>query len=179
MRVLAGTDNSRNHEMLTRWLLPFVIGGAALSVIPLVVRAQTDGKVLRGITKVRVIIEDLSDDATKCGFDKDSILRAALFPLSSSHLQVVSGRGTDAFVLYLNVNALAMPEVKGCAYNALMELSQPQFIKTTFGEKFLNVMYWNNGRIGAGPRGEVGRELAVSLDALTKQFLIDWNLDQK
>ncbi len=87
-------------------LAAFVATGL-ITLLPLPSEAQTDGNLLRGLTKMNFVIEKLSDNSTTCGVTENLVRNAVRYPASSAKFQLVdpADPSVDA-VLYIKVSTL-------------------------------------------------------------------------
>ena len=62
--------------------------------------AQTRNHLLRGLSEVDLLIEELSRGAKPCGLTEEAIRAAAMYPLSSTKIELVQ---LTEVTLYINI----------------------------------------------------------------------------
>jgi hypothetical protein len=80
----------------------------------------SEGSPLRDIQGVNVLVEDLPEDATKCGLDPEALRRSAAGPLLDGSIAV--GEGPTYPTLYVNVMALRSGSSDDCVAALTIEL---------------------------------------------------------
>jgi S1-C subfamily serine protease len=141
-------------------------------------QAQTTNSLLRGLSKIEVIVEGLDKDDRVCGLTDQGVRAAAMFPLSSAKLEVVSSARAS---FYVNVNTLYLSPIESCVSTVQVRLYVYQNVTLDFSgdEKFVEVRLWSSGSIISSERTKHTRRISESIEDHTKKFITDWNLDNR
>jgi hypothetical protein len=131
---------------------------------------------LRGLSEVDLIIEDLSSGAKPCGLTEEAIRAAAMYPLSSTKIAV--DHSAD-LTLYINVGTLH-PNV-GCISSIAIQAYAFQKVTLQFSgdEKAVEIILWKSGSLLTSSRNEHARQVSEEIEEKVKKFITDWNLDNK
>lgn len=115
----------------------------------------------------RIVIEELDDDAAKCGITAGGLDAAVRLPVSTvPQLRVVS-TGSGLPYIYVNVNALTMGSGSCAAsYEVHLRRWSSEF------QRFVSV--WNKGGMMSGPASSFGSRNRQNIEDLTKEFLAAW-----
>ena len=166
----------RMHKLslaVTLWL--------ALSVAPPVAEAQDNDKRLAGVPGVRLVIEDLTDSAKRCGVNTDEIKSAAMYPLSGSNLTVGDLKQYQLPIFYIQiitVNPSASQGPCSSAINVRVYSLRSLKVYADFPNLF-QVELWNKNLITISANSQHGRMVREAIETLTKEFVTAWNLDNK
>jgi hypothetical protein len=141
--------------------------------------AQTEGGVLRGLTKVRIVIEDLSSRGTECGLTEQGIRNAIMFPLSSTKIEVAAPPLVPYF--YVAISSLHLQSVRLCVSHLRIQVYSYQEVKLRFfnESKFVSIELWKNGVIFSSNPNDHARDMSEVLEELMKKFVTDWNFDNR
>src|SRR5262245_36650372 len=95
--------------------------------------AQTEGSLLRGLTKVDVLIEQISQDAIKgCGLTGGGVSNAVMFPLSSTSIVITND---DPTKLYININTQHFPPpLRLCVSSLRVQVYTYQIVTLEFSK---------------------------------------------
>jgi hypothetical protein len=155
-----------------------VIAATAAMLIADQSQAQTTDNLLRGLSKIKLVIERLEADDRVCGLTEEALRAAAMFPLSSAKVEVTPA--APAY-LYVNLLTLYLAPVDLCVSNIQMQVLSYQSVTLDFSgeEKLAVVELWNGGSIYSSARANHLRRISEVIDGRTKKFLTDWNLDNR
>jgi hypothetical protein len=160
---------------MTRWILVAVF---SLSLSQHA-RAQTMDNALRGLDVVRLAIENLDEDSKACGITEDLVRNAFMFPASAAKFKVVHV-GASVSVFYINVLTLRT-NTPQCISSVTTDLRtyQPVDLKQSNRTVFTIVVLWNKGRVFVSNPNAHAEQVKTAIEGLTKEFVIEWNLDNK
>jgi len=151
----------------------------ALVVISDEGRAQTKNHLLRGASEIEIILEELTDpNSTNCGLTEHRLQAAAMYPLSSTKIRVVS---SSEVLLYVNVNTLYLAAQGVCFSSISLEAFSYQNVTLKFSRdaKFVQALLWRKGLVVSTAKSRHERNVADSIEEITKRFITDWNLDNQ
>jgi S1-C subfamily serine protease len=149
----------------------FILGSAEA-------HAQTLNHVLRGLSKVSIVIEDLDAQDKECGLTKDAIRAAVMYPLSSSQIAVDP---SAEVALYVRTGTLSF-RANGVCFSSL-DLQAFTFQNVTLAfsgnEGRAVIQLWQSGGVASSSLGSHARRITGFVEAKVKKFITDWNLDNK
>lgn len=150
--------------------------------------AQTDDNLLRGFSKIKLLVESLDSNSTTCGLTRDIIRNAVRYPASSAKFQLtepdtklqIKGPRTDG-TLYINVLSLFFKSTGLYVSRILVEAYSIQTLTLNFlhREAIVQVMLWDQHSMVSTDRAEHAHHVTEAIEELVKQFVTDWNLDNK
>ena len=156
-------------------LRPIIL--AAMILISHQACAQSQFNMLRGVSKIKILIEDMNGaDYKKCGLTQEGVRAAIMYPLSSSKIQIVD---TAPYVtLYVNIGTL---DNGVCSSSIQIDVNNFQPVKLEFSgdTKFAKVMLWYTGGVASGNRTSHSRLVSEFIEERIKKFVTDWNLDNR
>jgi S1-C subfamily serine protease len=155
-----------------------MIVAAAMIVLPQQSHAQTLNKLLRGLSKVQLVIEDLDSDSKGCGLSEEAVRASVMYPLSSTDIRV-EPRVNVAF--YVNISTLLIAADQRCTSSLRIRVYAYQTVTLNFSgdEKYAEVTLWNSTSIHSSGRAPHARQIADAIESRAKKFITDWNLDNK
>ena len=142
--------------------------------------SQTLSNVLEGFTSLQIHVGDTDQDAADCGVTKASLRSAASFPIATSRLRI-----REKASLIFSVNVIVVPTTKGSkpgcasAYDVVAYMYGFFELPPTQTKKAQKIQLWEDGGLIVGPMGDFGRRMSAKIDALAKEFVVDWTLDQQ
>jgi len=143
--------------------------------------AQTINGALRGLTRVIINIDDLSPNATECGFTRERIREAIMFSLSSTKIDVVDLAVNTPF-LYVLISSLRFQSPLPFCVSSL-EVQVYAFGDVTLGfsneKKRAKIELWHDGIIFSSYQSDHTQQMSETLEGRMKKFITDWNLDNK
>jgi hypothetical protein len=150
--------------------------GYTASVISALV--QTSNNVLRGISTITVLIEDLGNQSNKCNVDKKLIYSSAMHQFSAAKFTITNNARTT---FYINVNPMYVQNADSCVFTVETEAYTLQEVNIDASGRtaFAKLSLWNNGYMGIWNRGDVARQISAAVESQAKHFVTDWNLDNK
>jgi hypothetical protein len=157
-----------------------IVAITCLISLSLRAEAQTPDNLLRGLSQIHLTIENLDDNDTACGLTKALIRNAVLYPASFTKFQITDAR-TSPVGLYVNVVSLFFKSDYLCVTHITMQAYSNQTLTLDFShrEAFAAVELWNKGSIVSTDRAEHAHHVTQSIDELVRQFITDWNFDNK
>src|SRR5262249_36983246 len=100
-----------NHPSTAATARPSV---AAVTLMCSQAHPQTCSHLLRGLSEVQLIIEELSEGAKPCGLTEEAIRAAVMYPLSSTTIAVRDSFLVDV-TLYIKVTTIHQREDRSCS----------------------------------------------------------------
>jgi hypothetical protein len=119
---------------------------------------------LVGVRSIGILVEDLDNDAQRCGVTKDALDAAVRLPMSNSRIKFLNGMGP-----YLYVRASFMV-LSSSTCVASYSLSFNKFIPS---EKDTGE-FWGRGGMTSGSSSYVSQSVNDKIEGLTKQFIAAW-----
>ena len=125
---------------------------------------------LKGIDKVKILIEELNDNADKCGLSKNQIETSIKYILQNSKIEVVS-LTTPATTLYAQIT-LGSHSGGFCYSSTRIELYDYMRVKGNM----VDVVYYGSTTIAAGGVGSTfSKFLLNQLEGEIKKFVVAWS----
>ena len=139
-------------------------------------QAENDGG-LKGLTKIRLLVEDLSKGSELCGITSGMIRDAFMNPVSSSKLQI-SDTNPDAR-FYIQVTTLDS-KVR-CKSDLAIRVYLFRYEKLPFSDlvRSYDVVLWSKGSIFTSDANEHAQIIREAIENMTNDFLTAWNLANK
>jgi hypothetical protein len=139
--------------------------------------AQTRNNLLRGVTKIQLLIEELDTQGKECGLTQDSLRTSVLYPLSSAKIEVVSAADV---IFYLGVDSLYLKGDQLCFSSINVEAFTLQNVSLFSGEqKQAEIQLWFNGAVASTGADRHARHIQDIIEDKVKKFVTDWNFDNK
>ena len=160
---------------MSRKLVVLVIAGLLLAGQA---QAQTRGNQLSGINEISLLIEDLDDTAKDCRITQDLVRDAFMYPVSSARF-VVKEQADPR--MYLNITTLTANQRQLCISNLRMEFGLYEYVTPRASGRriFALIELWGKGYMRSSTLSDHGRTVREAIERGTKQFITDWNLDNK
>jgi hypothetical protein len=138
--------------------------------------AQVFDPVLRGLTKLNLVIEQLNEDSQFCGITKPLIEKAFMYPASAAKFQMVS----DAQVPFalIVVNTLQSP-LRRCISSIRFQVRAIAMVRLDYAVALQvpgRVLIGDDGWLGLSERDEHAHQVSQTIEDMTKRFVADWNL---
>jgi hypothetical protein len=135
--------------------------------------AYSEDRSLRGLNPIAVLVEELSEAATKCGITAESIRSAAAGPLSESRLQIADSPAAIKGYLYVQVNMLALQDT--CVGNIYVSFRTVAVIQSN--DQTAIAAIWNENILGAAWPEDAPRKISGGVETLTRKFVDRWTRD--
>lgn len=154
---------------------------ALMSLLP-PAGAQEEYAGLRGIANVRLVVEDLDDDARACGISKDALDAAMRIPLSNTSL-LKAPNSVNAYldaiapslVPFLYSYVLVVRPAPGqCVGSVTVSLHRTLKFTVDGRDDYQSVTIWSKGSMLGGEPAGFGKRVADSVEGKTKQFIGAW-----
>ena len=138
-------------------------------------QAEDDGHRLKGLTKIRLLVEDLSKGSELCGITS-GIIRDALYPISSSKLQI-----SDAADARFYIQVTTLQSQVECKSRIDIRVYLIQHEKLPFSDlvRSYDVVLWSEGSFFTSDVDEHARIIREGIENMTKDFVTAWNRDNK
>lgn len=140
---------------------------AALSMLISPVLAQTRAT-------ISIVVEDLDDDARKCGVDIQTVRSPAILTLRNNRIAVRDGNTYP--YLYINANLLPINNGSSCIFN--LEVSIRDVEAAIFRNGFKRnggeaIVLCSKAYLGISPRYNVSKHLSDRIEENLKRCLAD------
>lgn len=146
-------------------MIQTLLGAILLSVCSWT-QAQAGEEALRGVTALKIVIEDLDEDNAACGVTEDALDAAVRLPLSSASLRV---RSDVLPYIYVRVTSLRILDFDGCVTSVSVRFSRPMWAAPVDGLQSPAVV-WDKGTLLTGRRHSMSKRVNDTVEGLTKQF---------
>ena len=153
-------------------------------LLPSVGQGQTSYKILKGIQGIKLVIEPPEKEGTDCGITEQGIRQAVMFPASSTNLNFLelgSGASLRSGAPYYYVNVTTAKSEYVCASSVGINVYYIKAVKLPNYPRVVvaKVVLWEKGFVTFAHPTQHGKQIRDVIEDLTKEFLIDWNLDNK
>ena len=138
-------------------------------------QAEDDGHGLKGLTKIRLLVEDPSKGSELCGITS-GIIRDALYPISSSKLQISD---TADARFYIQVTTLQSQVRCKSKIDIRVYLFQNEKLPFSDLVRSYDVVLWSEGSFFTSDVDEHARIIREGIENMTKDFVTAWNRDNK
>ena len=138
-------------------------------------QAEDDGHRLKGLTKIRLLVEDLSKGSELCGITS-GIIRDALYPISSSKLQISDTADARFYIQVTTLQSQARCKSKIDIRVYLIQHEKLPFLDLV---RSYDVVLWSEGSFFTSDVDEHARIIREGIENMTKDFVTAWNRDNK
>jgi hypothetical protein len=139
--------------------------------------AQTEGNQLRGAESFHLIIQTTNPSGDACGVTEERIREAFMFPASGAKFAIAEIAPLAIHIVSLGgdvKDGRCATHVKLLVYFYLTV--EPRFAKAPFEGR---VVVWDGDALSFSGRDDHPKEVREVVDALTRKFVTDWNMDNK
>jgi hypothetical protein len=154
------------------WLVFFLLVGAFGSA-----NAHAgDGRALRGVKSVSLVIERLDPESRNCGIDDESIKDAVTSALANSRLKL-NPRETKTS-LSVTLTTLFDEDTSRCTSHIELEvyLIEPP---ETANRPLAKTVLWSSGALIVGEQDRHRERLKLALEERANQLAVDWTAAQR
>jgi hypothetical protein len=135
-----------------------------------------------GINEVKILIEDLDDDARYCGIEREIVRQSILTQLRNTTIDL--SEESSAPALYVNISTLSYPSSRLCVATVSLSLRATVVpalsIHREMSPKFIfGARIWFRGGILSGSRADFQKMIYDQVALLTDQFINDWTYDNR
>jgi hypothetical protein len=140
-------------------------------------QAQTRQHLLRGLSKIELLVERLTHEE-ECGLTEEAIRAAAMYPLSST--KIALDHLADV-TFYINILTAYLQEDQLCFSNLSIRAYTYQKVTLEFSgdDKAVVIDLWDSGDVAYSSRNRHARQISEMIEDRVKKFVTDWNLDNK
>jgi hypothetical protein len=141
-------------------------------------RAQLDPASLKGLSKIKLLVERPDGTARSCGVTEELITAAFMDPASSSALRVTND-AVDPF-FYIQVNAIDLKNGM-CVSDVTLQLVYRQLIRPDFSAdpRYVTMVYWSQSTLAASAQYEHAEMVKNAIESNMTKFITKWNSDNK
>jgi hypothetical protein len=149
-------------------------------------QVEDDGHRLKGLTKIRLLVEDLSKGSELCGITSgkgselcgitSGIIRDALYPISSSKLQISDTADARFYIQVTTLQSQVQCKSKIDIRVYLFQHEQVPFLDLV---RSYDVVLWSEGSLFTSDVDEHARIIREGIENITKDFVTAWNRDNK
>ena len=134
--------------------------------------ASANAGVFGGLRIVRILVEELPDEAKVCGIRKADIETAAGFVVSQSKLRI---NENARWYLYYRVFVRYLAPVKGCAIYVGLQARMRAIAEHNKATDWAS--FWEYSSFGVVYESDARKEVSDGVDGITKAFLVEWSKD--
>jgi len=140
--------------------------------------AQFDPDSLKGLSKIKLLVERPDDTARSCGVTEELITAAFMDSASSSALRVTYD-AVDPF-FYIQINVIDLKNGM-CVSDVTLQLLARQLIKPEFSgdARYVTMVYWSESTLAASAQYEHAEMVKNAIESNTTKFITKWNSDNK
>ena len=142
------------------------------------VHAQLGPESLKGLIKIKLLVEPLDDTARACGVTEELITAAFMDPARSSALRVTND-AVDPF-FYVQVNAIDLKNGM-CVSDVTLQLLHRQLIRPDFSAdpRYVTTIYWSESTLAASAQYQHAEMVKNTIESHTTKFIAKWNSDNR
>jgi hypothetical protein len=135
-----------------------------------------DGRALRGVKTVSLVIERLDPESRNCGIDDESIKDAITSSLANSRLKLNPREGKTS--LAVSLTTLFDEETSRCTSHIELEvyLIEPP---ETANRPLAKTVLWSSGALIMGEQDRHRERLKLALEERANQLAVDWAAAQR
>ena len=131
---------------------------------------------LRGVKIVKVVVSGIDEDARRCDVSSESIESEVLYVLQKSMIKATAGTSHDMLV-EVSIVVLSNPTSKQCAANLMLMGGTTIMGQTSYGKgTYWSIVHQNFTTLMYG-RDKFSQKVGEQVEALTKQFIVQWVKD--
>ncbi len=139
--------------------------------------AQDSEQGLSDIQAVRLLVEDIDDDAKVCGITREALDTAMRLPLASSKLKVFKPGDTNGtYSPYLYVQIVAVRPHAICAVYIHLSMRRAVFLGGAASSpvKMISAPVWSTGYMLSDTTVNTARRVTDKVEDMTKLFIGAW-----
>jgi hypothetical protein len=135
---------------------------------------------LRGINRIRLLVEKLNESHDECRITEALIRDAFMYPASGARFVVVNDILGVPF-MYFNIATMWIKSDQRCFSHVDMRLQVNQNVKLEASGRtiFSTIELWTLQSIWTSGKDRHAQAIRDSIEQMTKKFITDWNLDNK
>jgi hypothetical protein len=170
------------HERLRRrdqsampsagWLVVYALIGAFASGEAY----AGDGRALRGVTSVSLVIERLDPESRNCGIDDASIKNAITSALAKSRLKLNAPEAKTN--LSVTLTTLYDEDASRCTSHIELEIYVIEPAETA-NRPLAKTVLWSSGALITGEQDRYRERLKLALEQRANQLAVDWAAAQR
>jgi hypothetical protein len=147
-----------------RW----VVLAAILLSVSLGAHAQTQSQPVRGLSQLKIKIDELDSNSVRCGLTEDGIGKAILYPASSARFQMSDSAVTDFSV---SLSTLYFERADACVTDIVV-------VVRSYQTGTLKAVWTRSIHLSGARAGYQQRSLQA-IEDLTRDLVTDWNSANK
>jgi hypothetical protein len=158
---------------------PFLSVVLLLSVVGGAVAQQ--GVELKGLTHLGLLIEELDQDAQRCGVTRDLIRDAIAYTISSSKLKFSDDNGSGPEI-YVHVGALVQQQPAQCLSEVSLDVVNIQRVQLDYTDepsRFVTIQLWHDVWLQVSIPEKHSQQVRSAIENATKKLVAAWYLANK
>jgi len=133
---------------------------------------------LHGLTHVGLAVEDLDEDAKRCGITKDLIRDSVAYTMSASKLKL-SEDDWSAPLIYIRASAMVQRNPVQCISDVSVELMNMQKVQLNYMNgppRFVTIQLWHDDWLEVSQPERHAEQVRRAVEnATTKKFVAAWS----
>ena len=138
----------------------------AILLFSILLGGNLQANALNEIKGVRIIIENLDEDAAKCGITEDQLDASVRIPLSTSRINTLQSSSFLTPYLYVNANVISGNEA--CVASISVEFKRYVSEVQQFGT------FWEKSGVMRFNKNIISKRLEDEVNSYAKQFIAAW-----
>jgi hypothetical protein len=135
-----------------------------------------DGRALRGVTSVTLVIERLDLESRNCGIDDASIKNAITSALAKSRLKLNAPEAKTN--LSVTLTTFYDEETSRCTSHIELEVYLMEPVETA-NRPLAKLVLWSSGALIIGEQDRYRERLKLALEQRANQLAVDWAAAQR
>lgn len=135
-----------------------------------------DGRALRGVKTVSLVIERLDPESRNCGIDDESIKEAITSALANSRLKLNPHEAKTS--LSVSLTTLFDEDASRCTSHIELEVYVVEPAETA-NRPLAKTVLWSSGALIIGEQDRHRERLTLALEERANQLAVDWTAAQR
>jgi hypothetical protein len=135
-----------------------------------------DGRALRGLKTVALVIERLDPESRNCGIDDATIRNAITAALANSRLKLSAGEAKTS--LSVSLTTLYDEETSRCASHIELEVYDVLPAEAA-NRSVTKTVLWSSGALIIAEQERYRERLKLALEERANQLVVDWTAAQR
>jgi hypothetical protein len=154
------------------------LAGVVAPVLSASAQAQTLNNVLRGLSEVNLIIEELDTASTICRLTESLFRNAVKYPVSFTKLRL---NLDSSEIFYVRISTLYFQSDSACVSSIEVQVYSYESASLNFSGRDIRgqVRLWENGSLISSDLPSHAERVKQQIEDITKRFITDMNMDNK
>ena len=158
---------------------PFLSVGLLLCVVGGAVAQQREE--LKGLAHLGLLVEELDQDAQRCGITRSLIRDAIAYAISSSKLKFSDDNGSGPKI-YVRVGALVQRQPVQCLSDVSLDVVNFQRVQLDYTDeppRFVTIQLWHDDWLEVSIPEKHSQQVRSAIENATKKLVAAWYLANK